>query len=177
VSQTPSFAERLQKAFVPGARGVVGVVDELLAVCGKDAIRFEWKDGGCWGHFPEDVPAAPRGSFWSSLKMLFAPRVATLVPIDSAPARVVRSIQVQLPKSAFRAVLARLAALCNERKPDSVSPYGGAGEIAVGSDPPRVVRVSFTNTPAEQTVTLQLASDTGTNPAAPDARVASPSAT
>src|SRR5438876_9525808 len=34
-------------------------------------------------------------------------------------------------KSAFRAILARVAALCNERSPNSVSPYGGQGELLV----------------------------------------------
>ena len=37
---------------------------------------------------------------------------------------------VALRKSVFRAALARIAALCNERSPDSVSAYGGEGELA-----------------------------------------------
>src|SRR5262249_6832793 len=36
---------------------------------------------------------------------------------------------VALRKSVFRALLARVAALCNERCPNSVSPYGGQGEL------------------------------------------------
>jgi hypothetical protein len=59
-------------------------------------------------------------------------------------------IDVPLPKSVFRALLARFAALCNERKPDSVSPYGGEGELAVGTDRAEVFGVTFTNTPDEQ---------------------------
>jgi hypothetical protein len=55
-----------------------------------------------------------------------------------------------LRKSAFRAVLARVAALCNERRPNSVSPYGGEGELAVGANPATALRVSFANTPDEQ---------------------------
>jgi hypothetical protein len=59
-----------------------------------------------------------------------------------------------LRKSVFRAILARLAVLCNERRPGSCSPYGGQGEIAVGSDPATVFRVVFTNTPSEQRLEL-----------------------
>lgn len=61
---------------------------------------------------------------------------------------------VPLRKSVFRAVLARLATLCNEQRPDSCSPYGGQGEIRVGSNPPMVFRVAFTNTPDEQRLQL-----------------------
>jgi len=57
---------------------------------------------------------------------------------------------VPLRKSVFRAILARLAVLCNEHRPGSVSPYGGKGEIAVGASPSTVFRVALTNTPAEQ---------------------------
>jgi hypothetical protein len=64
------------------------------------------------------------------------------------------SIEVPIPKSVFRAVLARLAALCNERNPASVSPYGGEGELIVGVDPATVCRVAFTNTPDAQCVRL-----------------------
>jgi anti-anti-sigma factor len=55
---------------------------------------------------------------------------------------------LSLPKSVFRAILARLAALCNERTPDSVSPDGGQGELSVGVDPAAVFRVVVVNTPA-----------------------------
>lgn len=126
MSQHPSYSERLRKAFEPGTRGVVGVVDELLALGGNQFLQLEWKDGACH----------------------------------------VGSVQVPLPKSVFRAVLARLAALCNEHTADSVSPYGGTGKIAVGTDPPKVLRVSFTNTPSEQSATIQRASESGVNPAA-----------
>ncbi len=63
-------------------------------------------------------------------------------------------IEVPLPKSVFRAVLARLAALCDEHNPGSVSPYGGEGELTVGGDPATVCRVTFTNTPGVQSARL-----------------------
>src|SRR5438046_4050369 len=59
-----------------------------------------------------------------------------------------------LRKSVFRAILARVAALCNERSPNSVSPYGGQGELLVGADPPAPFRVTFANTPDEQKLEL-----------------------
>ncbi len=64
------------------------------------------------------------------------------------------SIEVPVPKSVFRAVVARLATLCNDRNPGSVSPYGGEGELTVDVDPSTVCRVAFTNTPDEQRVQL-----------------------
>src|SRR5882724_2480618 len=59
-----------------------------------------------------------------------------------------------LRKSVFRAILARVAALCNERKPNSVSPYGGQGELLVSTDPPAIFRVAFANTTDEQKLEL-----------------------
>jgi hypothetical protein len=60
------------------------------------------------------------------------------------------AIDIPLRKSVFRALLARVAFLCNERSPESVSPYGGEGELSMGTNPPEVFRVSFANTLAEQ---------------------------
>src|SRR5208282_5382429 len=59
-----------------------------------------------------------------------------------------------LRKSVFRAILARVAVLCNERSPNSVSPYGGQGEVSVGADPAMTFRVEFANTPDEQRLEL-----------------------
>lgn len=59
-----------------------------------------------------------------------------------------------LRKSVFRAILARVATLCNERSPNSVSPYGGQGELLFGADPPAIFRVTFTNTTDEQKLEL-----------------------
>jgi hypothetical protein len=64
------------------------------------------------------------------------------------------TINVPLSKSTFRALLARFAALCNERIPDSVSPYEGNGELSLGTNAPPAFRVSFTNTPAQQMLEL-----------------------
>lgn len=63
---------------------------------------------------------------------------------------------LSLPRSVFRAILARLAVLCNERNPNSVSPYGGIGVLTVGEKPAASLRVSFTNTLASQNLELNI---------------------
>jgi hypothetical protein len=63
-------------------------------------------------------------------------------------------VEVPVPKAVVRAVLARVAALCNERDGKSASPYGGSGEVTVDADPAKVIRVSFVNTPEEQRLEL-----------------------
>src|SRR5438874_8498676 len=50
---------------------------------------------------------------------------------------------VPLRKSVFRAILARIAALCNERGLKSVSPYGGQVHLPAGSSSPTVFKVTF----------------------------------
>src|SRR5205085_10653312 len=77
------------------------------------------------------------------------------------------SIDVPLRRSVFRAILARLAALCNERTPNAVSPYGGQGELPADANPPALFQIRFTNTPAEQRLELS------TQPA-PTAEIARP---
>lgn len=59
---------------------------------------------------------------------------------------------ISWPKSVFRAILARLAAICNEQKPNSVSPYGGEGEIATNGSPS--VKIHFENTTDRSMVSL-----------------------
>ena len=57
--------------------------------------------------------------------------------------------EVLVSKTVFRGVLARVAALCNEKKADSVSPYGGDAELAPSAS--RIAfRVAFANRPDEQ---------------------------
>ena len=82
---------------------------------------------------------------WEAGHVAFAPRVG-VEPEES--------IEVQVPKSAFRAVLARFAVLCNERNPGSVSPYGGEGELTVDAGSGTVCQMAFINTLDEQRVRL-----------------------
>src|SRR5258708_21002776 len=63
-------------------------------------------------------------------------------------------ISVPLRKSVFRSILARIAALCNERTPNAVSPYGGQCELLASGKSAALFKHTFPNTPAEQRVEL-----------------------
>ena len=115
--------QRIQTAFELTQRGVVGLVDDLLGLCGESGLQLDWQADRC--------RVRPLGTDGQE------------------------STDLTLPKSAFRAILARVAALCNERSPNSVSPYGGVGEICVSTNPPTTFRVAFTNTPSEQSLELR----------------------
>lgn len=65
-------------------------------------------------------------------------------------------IDVPVRKSVFCAVLARMAAVCDQRAPGSVSPYGGEAELPIG-EPPDFMRVAFVNTAAEQKLSVTFA--------------------
>ena len=69
-----------------------------------------------------------------------------------------------LPPAAFRTILARIAALCNEYSPNAVSPYGGEGLVPVKGPPPAVVRVAFVNTPDEQRLDVSRNTEGGHKP-------------
>ena len=64
-------------------------------------------------------------------------------------------VETRLQKPVFRAVLARLAALCNELRPNSVTPYGGEGKVSTSACPGALFRVEFANTPDEQWLKLK----------------------
>ena len=66
--------------------------------------------------------------------------------------------EVALPRSVFRAILARVATVCGEQMATTVSPYGGEGELIIGDDkPPQVLRVVFVNTTDDQRLELSKA--------------------
>lgn len=81
-----------------------------------------------------------------SLSLTFRDGTCFVTPVGDAS----NAVEVPLPKSVFRAVLARVAALCNEQRPNSVSLSGGTGEVRVGTDSRTTLRVAFTNTPGDQ---------------------------
>jgi hypothetical protein len=122
MSHQISLTERLSRALATPSAGVLGLVDELLAVSREHDLQFTWQAGRCHIRFLE----------------------------GGAIAR----IEAPLQKSIVRAVLARVAVLCNERNPNSVTPYGGQGEVSVSTDPATAIRVRFVNTPEEQTLEL-----------------------
>lgn len=125
------FAERVRQAFTPTPRGVVGLVDDLLALCQTYQLRILFEDGRC------------------NVRRLGDDMKDSLV--------------LPVPKSVFRAALARIAALCNEQHPHSVTPYRGEGEITVPSAglesslPPSICHVAYTNTPSEQRLEIRFA--------------------
>jgi hypothetical protein len=114
--------EQLHRALTTPTRGVLGLVDDLLAVAREHGIQLAWHSGHCRVRFLEGDPPS-----W---------------------------IEVPLRKSVVRAALARVAVLCNQRNPHSVSPYGGQGELLAGTDPATTIRVAFVNTPDEQSLEL-----------------------
>jgi hypothetical protein len=129
---TPSTRDRIQRALSCPSEGVVGAVDELLAIAAEHSLRLERQADGC--------------------------RVRLL---DSGTSDFV---DVQIRSSVFRAILARISVLCNQQHSDCISPYGGQGKLAVGSNPATTLHVSFVNTPAEQSIDLLRAGQpTGTN--------------
>ncbi len=64
------------------------------------------------------------------------------------------TLDLPLRKGVMRAILARVAALCNQHVPGSVSPYGGRGEIHLGPGPQAVFSAHFVNTAGEQSLRL-----------------------
>ncbi len=124
--QSTLFADRVQSAFQPTTRGVVGLVDDLLDLCRLYQLRINFRESHC--------------------------------AIRRLGADTQESLDVPVPKSVFRAALARIAAICNEQHPESVTPYRGEGLIAVlppdsldsRKRVPSTCYVSFTNTPSDQ---------------------------
>ncbi len=123
------FVERVQDAFRPSPRGVVGLVDDLLGLCRVHQLRINFQDSHC---------------------------IVRRLGTDTGDA-----LEVPLPRSVFRAALARIAALCNKRNPHSVTPYGGEGEVIVPAPvsencvPPSTCYVSYSNTPSDQRLELR----------------------
>jgi len=64
------------------------------------------------------------------------------------------ALDIPLRTSAFRSVLARVATLCDEQVPGSFAPYGGEGELALGSDPRKALHLTWVNTTDEQALTV-----------------------
>lgn len=64
-------------------------------------------------------------------------------------------VTVPLRPAAFRTVLARIATLCNERDPGSVTPYRGEGLLPIPGNPTALLRVHYVNTPENQQLELK----------------------
>jgi hypothetical protein len=116
------LSDAITQAIEHPANGVLGLVDELLALCPKHGLRIEWRSDHC----------------------------CFLLPAENGQEM---SYSVAIRKSILRAILARVAALCNERTANSVSPYGGQGTFST-NDAAKRFRVVFVNTTAEQKLEL-----------------------
>ena len=115
--------EQLHRPLTAPTRGILGLVDDLLALSCEQGMQLDWQAGHCRVRLREGNPAA-----W---------------------------IEVPLRKAVVRAALARIAVLCNQGNPNSVSPYGGKGELLVGTNPATPLSVEFVNTPDEQRLELR----------------------
>jgi len=71
---------------------------------------------------------------------------------------------VPVRKSVFRAILARVAVVCCEKSPNTMSPYGGQARLTVGENPAVVFHVVMANTPANQRLQLLPESHTASLP-------------
>src|SRR5437879_5136120 len=50
-------------------------------------------------------------------------------------------VEMPLRRSGFRAVLARVAKLCNDQAPGTFSPYGGSGKLSSEQDSKTILQV------------------------------------
>lgn len=62
------------------------------------------------------------------------------------------TLNVPLRKSVFRAILARVATLCDEQAPGTFAPYGGRGELKMSAG--AALRLSWMNTLGDQKLTV-----------------------
>ena len=72
------------------------------------------------------------------------------------------TLDVPLRKSVFRAILARIATLCDEQAPGTFAPYGGQGELLMPSGV--VLQMAWMNTLGEQKLTITPILQAGSNP-------------
>ncbi|HJT36497.1 MAG TPA: hypothetical protein VJ783_31025 [Pirellulales bacterium] len=66
----------------------------------------------------------------------------------------VESVEVTIPESVFRALLARIASLCNDHAACSVSPYGGEGMLAADAGATSYCQIAFSNRPGDLWLTM-----------------------
>lgn len=120
---TSELADRVRDVLRNPAAGVVGLVDELVALCAGHALEIDWRS--------DRLRVRSNRGEWDELA-------------DELPS-----------KSVLRAAAARVAVLCNESEPNSVSPYGGSAVFDTGTAPPARLKATFVNTPAEQGIRLE----------------------
>jgi hypothetical protein len=132
----------------PLSGGVVALVDRLLEFCREHDIEMHRTDAGVEVHplvddyeLPtEDYFARPTTEWYRDRR-----HRQTLVTMPEVMNRL------------FRTVLARLAKLCDDHGPKSVSPYNGTGHIEfIGADGvPTLFRVAFMNSPSDNSLQIR----------------------
>lgn len=115
-------SERLRRYLLAPTQGVLGLVEELLAIARQEEVRLDATGDRFQIHLSCDGQ--------------------------------VETIDTPLRRSVVRASLARVAVLCNEHRPNAVSPYGGEGELPATAPAGPGIRVSFVNTLDEQRLEL-----------------------
>ncbi len=126
----PDIRSLLHEAFTPAEGAIVTLVDRLLRACQGRRVLLTHGPEGChasWSSFREEPT-----------------RQSSFVGEATFP----------LPRAAFRSLLARIAALCNRRTLDSVSPYGGDG-LLVADAGPSLFQAVFKNTKGDLALDLR----------------------
>ncbi len=85
------------------------------------------------------------------VRIVWCPGVVTEYPLSGTSPT---SFEVTLRNSAFRAVMARMAVLCERPDSEPVSPYGGRGEFTDRRWPRVRFSLQFTNTADDQRLEL-----------------------
>ncbi len=103
---------------------------------------FQPTDRGVVGLVDDLLDLCPE----QGLHLEWRERQCLIRALDGAPAA---TTQIPLQESVFRAMLARVAALCNELGPAVVSPYGGDGTFVAPASSSSVYHAAFANRPGE----------------------------
>ena len=117
-------------------RDVVGIVDDVLKLCHEHRLELDWHENQCRVRRNGGTGHENGGTGHE----------------DDV-------IDTPFGKSVFRGILARVAVLCNERCPNSVSPFGGKGQVFVGAEARQSMDASFANTRDEQWFKLSVPSE------------------
>lgn len=64
----------------------------------------------------------------------------------------IESIELSIPQSVFRAILARIATLCRTSSTNPLSPYGGECELKLEENTNTTYHIIFNNVPDEQSL-------------------------
>lgn len=142
------FETAMRDSFSPAQGGIVEMVDHFLAASHGLEVSLEFRDNVCQVTRVVQMPQVKLPDFtmylsnpqWNQQR--------------SSPARLkiaAETLQIPVPAAVVRSMLSRIAVLCNRTVPDSVSLYGGTGDVEVVVDKhPMRFHVQFTNTVSDK---------------------------